>query len=141
MTQEGDVERYGGMKIRKDDTIFVSYYKVEMRKAKNLIVANSDFARTSKCLFWPDVIMLAAIDLDLMQSVSMAIGIQRQTEMKPITIVFAGINNHLHSRGFLSRLREPTTAEDAVWPAIKDILESMGEIMDTLKEGAFPKKN
>ena len=58
--------------------------------------------------------------------------------MNPITIVFAGINDHLHSRGFLSRLREPITAEDAVWPAIKDILESMGGIMDTLKENAFP---
>ena len=51
----------------------------------------------------------------------------------------AGINDHLHSKSFLSRLREPTTAEDAVWPAIKDILESMGEIIDTLKEVAFPK--
>ena len=28
----------------------------------------------------------------------MAIGVQRQTEMNPITIVFAGINDHLHSR-------------------------------------------
>ena len=139
VTQEGDVQRYGGMKmIRKDQTIFEAYDKVEMRKSKILIVANSDFANTSKSLFWPDVIMLAAVDLDLMQSVSMAIGIQRQSEMNPITIVFAGINDHLHSRGFLSRLREPTTAEDAVWPAIKDILESMGGIMDTLKESAFP---
>ena len=110
-----------------------------MRKTKIMTVANSDFVHTSKSLFWPDVIMLAAVDLDLMQSVSMAIGVQRQTEMNPITIVFAGINDHLHSRGFLSRLREPTTAEDAVWPAINDILESMGEITDTLKEGAFPK--
>ena len=59
--------------------------------------------------------------------------------MNPITIVFAGINNHLHSRSFLSRLKEPTAAEDAVWPAIKVILESMGELVDTLKEGAFPK--
>ena len=59
--------------------------------------------------------------------------------MNPITIVFAGINDHLHSRGFLSRLREPTTAEAAVWPAIKDILESMGEEVDTLKEGSFTK--
>ena len=125
--------------IRKDETIFAAYDKVKMRKAKILIVANSDFAHTSKSLFWPDVIMLAAVDLDLMQSVSMAIGIQQQTEMNPITIVFAGINDHLHSRGFLSRLRETTTAEDAVWLAIKDILESMGEIIDTLKEGAFPK--
>ena len=83
--------------------------------------------------------MLAAIDLDLRESVSMAIGVQRQTEMNPITIVFAGINDHLHSRGFPSRLREPTTAEAAVWPAIKDILESMGEVVDRLKEGAFTK--
>ena len=95
-----------------------------------MIVANSDVVHTSKSLFWPDIIMLAAVDLDLMQSVSMAIGVQRQTEMNPITIVFAGINDHLHSRGFLSRLREPTTAEAAVWPAIKDILESMGEVVD-----------
>ena len=59
--------------------------------------------------------------------------------MNPITIVFAGINDHLHSRGFLSRPREPTTAEDAVWPAKKDIIGSMAEVVDTLKEGAFPK--
>ena len=69
----------------------------------------------------------------------MAIGVQRQTEMNPITIVFAGINDHLHSRGFLSRLTEPTTAEAAVWPAIKGILESMGEVVDTLKKGSFTK--
>ena len=54
-------------------------------------------------------------------------------------IVFAGIKDHLHSRGLLSRLREPTTAEDAVWPAIKDILESVGEVMDLLKDGGFQK--
>ena len=68
-----------------------------MRKAKIMVVASSDFVYTSKSLFWPDVIMLAAVDLDLMQSVSMAIGVQRQTDMNPITIVLAGINDHLHS--------------------------------------------
>ena len=125
--------------IRKDETIFAAYDQAEMRKAKTMIVANSDFVHTSKSLFWPDVIILSAVDLDLMQSVSMAIGVQRQTETNPITIVFAGMNDHLHSRGFLSRLREPKTAEDAVLPAIKDILESMGGVLDTLKEGAFPK--
>ena len=46
--------------------------------------------------------MLAAVDLDLLQAVSLAIGVQRQTDMNPITIVFAGINDHLHSRGFLA---------------------------------------
>ena len=131
VNQEGDVQRYDGLKaIKKDETIFAAYDKAEMRKAKIMTVANSDFVQTSKSLFWPDVIMLAAFDLDLMQSVSMAIGVQRQTEVNPITIVFAGINHYFHSRGFLSRLREPTTAEAAVWPAIKDILESMGEVVD-----------
>ena len=132
VNQDGDAQRYGGLTaIKKDESIFAAYDKAEMRKAKIMVVANSEFVYTSKSLFWPDVIMLAAVDLDLLQSVSLAIGVQRQTEMNPITIVFAGINDHLHSRGFLSRLRDPATAENAVWPAIKDILESMGEVVDT----------
>ena len=140
VNKEGDVQRYGGLKaIKKAETIFAAYDKAEMRKAKIMEVASSHFVYTSKSLFWPDVIMLAAIDLDLMQSVSMAIGVQRLTEMNPITIVFAGMNDHLHSRVFLSRLREPMTAEDAAWPTIKDILESMGAVVDTMKEGAFTK--
>ena len=100
MNQDGDVQRYGGLKaIKKAETIFAAYDKAEMRKAKIMIVMNSDFVHTSKSLFWPDFIVLAAVDLDLMQSVSMAIGVQRQTEMNPITIVLAGINDYLHSRG------------------------------------------
>ena len=140
VNQDGDAQRYGGLTaIKKDETIFAAYDKAEMRKAKIMVVANSEFVYTSKSLFWPDVIMLAAVDLDLLQSVSLAIGVQRQTEMNPITIVFAGINDHLQSRGFLSRLRDPATAENAVWPAIKDILESMGEVVDATKEGSFNK--
>ena len=140
VNQDGDAQRYGGLTaIMKDETIFAAYDKAEMRKAKIMVVANSEFVYTSKSLFWPDVIMLAAVDLDLQQSISLAIGVQRQMEMNPITIVFAGINDHLHSRGFLSRLRHPTTAENAVWPAIKDILESMGEVVDATKEGSFNK--
>ena len=80
VNQDGDVQRYGGLKaIKKDETIFAAYDKAEMRKAKIMIVANSEFVYTSKSLFWPDVIMLAAVDLDLLQSVSLAIGVQRPT--------------------------------------------------------------
>ena len=122
VSQDGDVQRYGGLKaIKKDETIFAAYDKAEMRKTKIMIVANSEFVYTSKSLFWPDVIMLAAVDLDLLQAVSLATGVQRQTDMNPVTIVFAGINDHLHSRGFLSRLRDPAMAENAVWPVIRAI--------------------
>ena len=140
VSQDGDVQRYGGLKaIKKDETIFAAYDKAEMRKAKILIVANSEFVYTSKSLFLPDVIMFAAVELDLLQAISLEIGVQRQTDMNPVTIVFAGINDHLHSGGFLSRLRDPAMAENAVWPAIKDILESMGEVVDATKEGSFNK--
>ena len=57
--------------------------------------------------------------------------------MNPITIGFTAINDHLHSRADLSRLREPGAAEAAVGPAIKDVLESIGEMMNMLKEGWF----
>ena len=94
VNQDGDAQRYGGLTaIKKDETIFAAYDKAEMRKAKIMVVANSEFVYTSKSLFWPDVIMLAAVDLDLLQSVSLAIGVQRQADMNPITIVFAGIND------------------------------------------------
>ena len=140
VSRDSDVQKYGGLKaMKKDETIFAAYDKAEMRKAKIMIVANSEFVYTSKSLFWPDVIMMAAVDLYLLQAVSLAIGVQRRTDMNPVTIVFAGINDHLHSRGFLSRLRDPAMAENAVWAAIKDILESMGEVVDATKEGSFTK--
>ena len=61
VNQDGDAQRYGGLKaIKKDETIFAAYDKAEMRKAKIMVVANSEFVHTSKSLFWPDVIMLAA---------------------------------------------------------------------------------
>ena len=67
VNQDGDVQRYGGLKaIKKDETIFAACDKAEIRKAKNMIVANSEFVHTSKSLFWPDFIMLAAVDLDLL---------------------------------------------------------------------------
>ena len=48
VNQDGDVQRYGGLKtIKKDETIFAAYDKAEMRKAKIMIVANSEFVYTS----------------------------------------------------------------------------------------------
>ena len=51
-----------------------------------MVVASSDFVHTSKSFFWLDVFMLAGNDLDSMQSTSMAIGIQRKTELNPVTM-------------------------------------------------------
>ena len=79
VTQEGDVEGYGGLKFQIDETIFAAYRKAEMRKAKILMIASWDLLNTFKSLFWPDMIMLAETDLDWMQSISMAIGVQQRS--------------------------------------------------------------
>ena len=70
-----DSERSGELRLRTDETIFAAYDKTEMRKTKILVLASSDFVKTSKFFFWPDVIKLAEIDLDWMQSTSEAIGV------------------------------------------------------------------
>ena len=67
VTRYSDIEIYCGKKFRKDEIIFAAYFKIEKREAKILVVAESDFAYTSKSLFWPDVNLLAAIDVDMMQ--------------------------------------------------------------------------
>ena len=104
-----------------------------------MIKANSDYINRSKSLLWPDVIMLAGADLDLIQSLFKAIGVQRQVEKNPITVVFWGIIDHLHSRGLLSRHRNPVTAEAYVWSALKNISGSIREIFDVLIDGSFQK--
>ena len=52
VSQDGDVQRYGVLKsIKKVETNFAAYDKAEIRKAKIMIVANSEFVYTSKSLF------------------------------------------------------------------------------------------
>ena len=51
VAQECDVERYGDLKLRIHETIFAAYDKTEMKRAKMLVVASSEFAHTSQSLF------------------------------------------------------------------------------------------
>ena len=51
VTQGGDEERYGELRFIINETIFAAYGKAEMRKAKIVVIASSDFVNTSKSLF------------------------------------------------------------------------------------------
>ena len=123
------------LEIQYRGFIFAAYDKVEMRKSKvrenrkksKENDSRSGYINPSKSLIWPGMITLTGIDLDWMQSTSMAIEIQQKRGVNPITITCT------------VEVRDATTAEAAVWPAIKDILEHIGEIMDELKERGFQK--
>ena len=61
---EGDVKRYAGLKTPVGDSLFAAYDPLDMKAAKYLIVASSDYLYMPRTLFWPDVIFLTAPKLD-----------------------------------------------------------------------------
>ena len=99
---EGDDKRYAELKATIGDNLFAAYDPLDMKAAKYLIVASSDYLYKPRSLFWPDVIFLK---LDWGQSAGMTISMLRVVSMEPQVIVIAGSNDHLQSRGLLSRLR------------------------------------
>ena len=105
-TVDGDDRRYWELKATVGDGLFAAYDPLDMKAAKYLIVASSDYLYTPRSLFWPDVIFLTAPKLDWGQSIGMMISVRRVISMEPQVIVVAGSNDHLQSKGLLSRLTE-----------------------------------
>ena len=81
------------------DSLFAAYDPLDIKEAKYLIVASSDYLYTSRSLFWPDVIFLKAPKLDWGQSAGMAMSVRRTISMEPQVIMIDGSNDHLQSRG------------------------------------------
>ena len=85
-----------------------------MKAAKYLIVASSYYLYTPRSLFWPDVIFLTAPKLDWGQAIGMMISVRRVVSMEPQVIVVAGSNDHLQSRGLLTRLTDGSIPSNEV---------------------------
>ena len=74
---EGDDKRYAGLKAPAGDSMFAAYDTLDMKAAKYLIVASSDYLYPPRSLFLPDVIFLTAPKLDWGQSACMMISVRR----------------------------------------------------------------
>ena len=61
---EGDDRRYAGFKAPVGDSLFAAYDPLDIKSAKYLIVASSDYLYTPRSLFLPDVFFLTAPKLD-----------------------------------------------------------------------------
>ena len=62
---EDDDRRYAGLMAPVGDSLFAAYDPLDVKAAKYLIVASSDYLYTPRSLFWPDVIFLTAPKLDM----------------------------------------------------------------------------
>ena len=126
---DGDEQRYGKLKAPIGDGLFAAYDPLEMKAAKYLIVASSDYLYTPRSLFWPDVIFLTAPKLDWGQAIGMLISVRRVVSMEPQVIVVAGSNDHLQSRGLLSRLTDGSIpSNEVIGEAIMTLLSAMAEV-------------
>ena len=106
-----------------------------MKAAKYLIVASSDYLYTSRSLFWPDVIFLTTLKLDWGQSIGMMVSVLRVASMEPQVIVVAGSNDHLQSRGLLSRLTNGSIpSNEVIGKAIMTLLSAMTEVETAAKQ-------
>ena len=136
-TVEGDDKRYAGLKATIGDNLFAAYDPLNM---KGTIVASSDYLYTPHSLFWPDVIFFTAPKLDWGQSAGMTISMQRVVSMESQVIVIAGSNDHLQSRGLLSRLMDGSIpSNEVIGEAIMTLLSAMTEV-DSSVQRHFTKK-
>ena len=134
---EGDDKRYAGLMATVGDSLFAAYDPLDMKAAKYLIVASSDYLYTPRSLFWPDVIFLTApkFKLDWGQSAGMMISVRKVVSMEPQVIVVAGSNDHLQSRGLLSRLTDGSIpSNEVLGEAILTLLSAMVEVETSVKQ-------
>ena len=126
---EGDDRRYAGLMAPVVDSLFAAYDPLDIKAAKYLIVTGSDYLLTPRSLFWPEVIFLTAPKLDWGQSAGMTIGMRRTISMDLEVIVIAGSNDHLQSRGLLSRLTDVSVpSNEVIGEAIMTLLSAMTEV-------------
>ena len=131
---EGDDKRYAGLKKPMGDSLFAAYDPLEIKATKYLIVATSDYLYTPRSLFWPDVIFLTAPRLDWGQSVGMSISVQRTVSMDPQLIIIADSNDHLQSRGLLSRQTDGwIPSNEIMGKAIMTLLLDMTELESSVQ--------
>ena len=134
-TVDGDDQRCGKLKAPIGDGLFAAYDPLEMKAAKYLIVASSDYLYTPRSLFWPDVIFLTAPKLDWGQAIDMMISVRRVVSMEPQVTVVAGSNDHLQNRGLLSRLTDGSIpSNEVIGEAIMTLLSAMAEVEAAAKQ-------
>ena len=85
--------------------------------------------------FWPDVIFLTAPKLDWGQAIGMMISVRRVVSMEPQVTMVAGSNDHLQSRGLLTRLTDGSIPSNEVnGGTIMTLLSAMAEVETAAKQ-------
>ena len=72
--------------------------------ARANIMAGSDFEGTSPKLFWPETLVYLLPGAELNQMLTLVVAIKSKTPCELELLLFAGMNDYLHTAGLLEHL-------------------------------------
>ena len=104
------------------------YDRSEPGAARAMIVARSDFERTSPKLFWSEILAYLLPGAELNQILTLVVAIKLETPCEPELLLLAGMNDHLHEAGLLEHLTGGEPTPKKIWEAIQTMFAAMNEV-------------
>ena len=108
------------------------YDRADPVAARVVIIAGSDFEGTSSELFWPETLIYSLPGAELNQMLTLVVAIKSEMPCEPELLLFAGMNDHLHSTGFLEQLKGDEPAPKRIWEAIQTLFAAMNEVQENV---------
>ena len=118
---------------------FAVYDRSDPGAARVIIVAGPDFEGTSPKLFWPETLVFLLPGAVLNQMLTLVVTIKSEMPCEPELLLFAGMNDHLHSAGLREHLKGEAPTPKKVWEAIQTLFAAMNEVQESVVSRFGPK--
>ena len=126
---------YTGPKLAKDPRYGKSYRTSQLvydrsdpGAARAIIVARSDYEGMSPKLFWAEMLVYLLPGAELNQMPTLIVAMKSETPCEPELLLFAGMNDHLHTAGLREHLRSGEPTPKKIWEAIQTLFAAMNEV-------------
>ena len=104
------------------------YNRSDPRAARAIIMAGSDFEGTSQTLFWPETLVHLLPGAELNQMLTLVVAIKPKTPCESELLLFAGMNDHLHTAGLLEHLTGGEPNPKKIWELIQTMFAAKNEV-------------
>ena len=102
------------------------YDRSDPGAARVIIVADSDFERTSPKLFWPETLVYLLPGAELNQMLTLVVAIKSE-------------NDHLHEAGLLEHLKGEAPTPKKICEAIQTLFAAMNEVQESVDSRFGPR--
>ena len=115
------------------------YDRSDPGAARVIILAGSDFEGTSPKLFWPETLVYLLPGAELNQMLTLVVAIKSEMPCEPELLLFAVMNDHMHSAGLLENLKGEAPTPKKIWEAIQTLFAAMNEVQESVVSRFGPK--